>query len=327
MVDHPLVLRGAFTYSDRIAPMVEHLVDSDDLVVDIEISTTDDIFLRMSNDRTFDVSEMSLCAYTVLRSRGVHDLVAIPVFPSRMFRHSSVYVARTSSLEKFEQLKGCRVGVPDYQMTAAVWVRDLLARGHGVHPKSIRWFTGGMDSPGRAQRIPFTPPDGVTVTAIGPTATLSTMLEEGEIDALLSPKAPEGVNTGAFRRLLADPRRAEEEYFKATGIFPIMHTVVLKRSIYESNPGVVGQLFDQFDRARTVALHRLAETDYLMYGLAWMVEEQRRQRSVLGDDFWPYGLAKNRHVLDVFLQACSDQGLLEGPVSPESLFVPELANT
>jgi 4,5-dihydroxyphthalate decarboxylase len=323
----PLVLRGAFTYSDRIAPLIEQVVPSDRLVVDIEIGTTDDIFLRMSREQAFDVSEMSLCAYTVLRSRGVDDLIAIPVFTSRMFRHASVYVAAASPLTEFEQLNGCTIGVPDYQMTAAVWVRDLLHSRHGVHPSSVTWLTGGVDTPGRVQRIPFLPPDGVSVRAIAPGATLSGLLSGGAIDALMSPQAPEGLHTGAFRRLLADPQRAEEEYFAATGIFPIMHTVVLRRSIYDADPGVARQLFDQFDRARAIALGRLEETDYLMYGLAWMVEAYRRQRQILGDDYWPYGMARNRHVLDVFVRACSDQGLLESPVTVDSLFAPELAST
>jgi 4,5-dihydroxyphthalate decarboxylase len=323
----PRVLRGAFTYSDRIAPLIERVVHSDRLVVDIEIGTTDDIFLRMSRGQEFDVSEMSLCAYTVLRSRGIDDLIAIPVFTSRMFRHASVYVAAASPLAEFEQLAGCRIGVPDYQMTAAVWVRELLHSRHGVHPSSAAWLTGGVDAPGRVQRIPFLPPDGVQVTAIGPGSTLSAMLSDGEIDALVSPKAPEGFHTGALRRLLADPRRAEEEYFAATGIFPIMHTVVMRRSVYDAAPEVARELFDQFDRARAIALGRLEETDYLMYGLAWLVEEQRRQRQILGDDYWPYGVARNRRVLDAFVRACSDQGLLESPVTVESLFAPELAAT
>ena len=284
----------------------------------------EEVFYRMVRHREFEAAELSLSSY-VMNLRGAADFVAIPVFPSRAFRHSGIYVGADSGIDAPADLVGRVVGVPEYQMTAAVFIRGILAERHGVPVDGVTYSTGGLHQPGRVEKIPL--PDAVTasVTPIGPGQTLAAMLAAGEIDALYSARTPLPYATGdpRVRRLFADPRRVEEEYFAATGVFPIMHLVALRRDVYERWPWLARSLYTAFEQARAAALDGIGETNALRYSLPWLYAEVEHTRRLMGADFWPYGLAANDVVLRTFLRYAHEQGLVDTLLEPAGLFAPE----
>lgn len=291
-------------------------IDLTHLVLRVE-----EIFWRMAQHREFDVAEFSLGGYVVRRGRGADDLVAIPVFPSRFFRHSGIYVNASAGIRRPEDLRGRRVGVPEYQMTASVWVRGILADDYGVFPQDMEWVQGGLEEPGR---VPFEPaePPGVKLSFAPPDRSLAQMLALGELDALVAARAPSTFNRhgGPVRRLFDDPFQVERDYFRRTGIFPIMHTVVVKREVLDANPWVAFSLFKAFCEAKDLALADLTQTSALPVSLPFLVEHAYQTMDLMGEDFWPYGLEANRKTLETFVRYMHGQGLIREPMPVERLF-------
>lgn len=273
-------------------------------------------FWRMLNHGEFDASEMSLSSYTILRSEGDTRFIAIPVFPSRVFRHSAVYVRADSRIERPEDLRGRRVGVGDYQMTAAVWVRGFLAHEYGVGPEDMSWVVG---NPIRAIK----PPEGVRLDVLRTDATLEQMLERGEIDALVSVMIPKGLGT-TIRRLFREPRKVEAAYYAKTGIFPIMHTLVLKTSLYERKPWLAVSFYRAFCRARDLAYAHMYDTDALTVSLPWVIDDVEATRAVFGREIWDYSIAGSRPTLDALVAYLDEQKLSRRRMSVEELFVPNI---
>ena len=284
----------------------------------------EETFFRMARFQEFDAAEMSLSSYTLTLQRGA-PFIAIPVFPSRAFRHNGIYVNAGSGVEKPSDLVGRVVGVPEYQVTAAVWIRGILADRHDVPVESVRYRTGGIHSPGRVEKLALDLPEGVDVQPIPSDRTLADMLVTGEIDALYSPRTPRPLVEGRpeVRRLFADPRAAEEEYFADTGIFPVMHVIALRRDVYERNRWIARALYDAFEEARTLTAARLDETAATRYMLPWLYDEVERTRGSMGHDFWSYGLSANEETLRTFLRYSHEQGLAERLLDPAELFAPE----
>lgn len=287
----------------------------------------EETFFRMLRHGEFDASEMSLSSYVIQLDAdpGGSPLVGIPVFPSRAFRHNGIYVRADSGIEAPSDLVGRIVGLPEYQLTAVVWIRGILADHHGVPVSSVRYRTGGMHEPGRVEKQALDLPADVEVEPIPPGRTLVEMLLDGEIDALYAPRTPRPMLDGRteLRRLFADPRAVEERYAAETGVFPIMHVVVLRRDVYSSRRWLAGSLYTAFDQAKAAAERRLGETAANRYLLPWAYDEVERARRLLGADFWPYGLEPNRPTLEVFLRYMHEQGLTARRLRPEELFVPE----
>lgn len=290
--------------------------------------TVEETFFRMSRFREFDVSEMSLSSYTISLFQGA-PFVALPVFPSRFFRHSGIYVSERSGIEQPSDLVGKRVGIAEYQLTANVWIRGMLAEHHGVPIDSVDYYLGGLHEPGRIEKIAISVPDGVRLHPIGEQDTLNDMLVNGEIDAIYTPRAPEAflAGEGGVRRLFEPSGPAEEEYFRQTGIFPMMHVVAIRREVYEQNRWIARSLYDSFCRAKALAEENFSETAALRYMLPWLLDEVDRTKAIMGDDFWPYGLADNRTGLETFLRYHHEQGLSERLLRPEELFAPETLET
>jgi len=282
----------------------------------------EETFFRMARHGEFDVAEMSLSTYVLTMARE-RPFVALPVFPSRAFRHNGVYVNARSGIEKPADLAGRVVGVPEYQVTAAVWIRGILEEHYGVPAASVRYRTGGLRQPGRSEKVQVQP-DGVEIVPIGADQTLESLLVDGAIDALYTPRTPEPylAGHGNVRRLWDDARQEEERYFERTGIFPIMHVIVIRSETYEKNRWIANSLVKAFAQAKAMVTDRLEETAASPSMLPWAYAEARHARRVLGDDFWSYGLAPNYHVLQTFLQYSHDQGLAERLYQPEELFVP-----
>jgi 4,5-dihydroxyphthalate decarboxylase len=275
-------------------------------------------FWRMLNHGEFDASEMSLSSYTILRSEGDTRFIAIPVFPSRVFRHSAVYVRADSKIERPEDLAGRRVGVGDYQMTAAVWVRGFLAHEYGVMPEDISWVVG---NPIRSIK----PPDGVRLEVLRPDTTLEAMLERGEIDALASVMIPHGLGN-TFRRLFREPWKVERDYYRKTRIFPIMHTFVLKTELYQRKPWLAVSFYRAFCRARDLAYAQMYDTNALTVGLPWVIDDVEETRAIFGREIWDYSIEGSRPTLDALVAYLDEQKLSRRRMSVEELFVPNIGS-
>jgi 4,5-dihydroxyphthalate decarboxylase len=270
-------------------------------------------FWRMLNHEEFDASEMSLSSYTILRSEGDTRFLAVPVFPSRVFRHNALYVRADSPLRDPRELKGKRLGVGDYQMTAAVWTRGFLQHEYGVRPEEIEWVVG---KPIRAIRQP----EGISIQFLTGNGTLEEKLEGGEVDALMSVMIPRGLGT-TVRRLIPDFRPVEDAYFRKTGIFPIMHTLVLRRAVYEANPWLAVSLYRAFCRARDLALRHAYDTDALTMSSPWVIDEIERARDVK----WDYSIEGSRPTLEAFVRYLDEQQLTRRRMRVEELFAPNVA--
>jgi 4,5-dihydroxyphthalate decarboxylase len=285
----------------------------------------EEIFFRMLTYEEFDVSEMSLSTY-LLTHMADGPFVAIPVFPSRMFRHNSVYVNEDScdpAADAAGQLVGKTVGLAEYQLTANVWLRGILAEHHGVPVASVRYRTGGLNSPGRHEKFEVKLPPEVDIEPVPAGRTLSEMLASGALDAVYTPRAPASFGTGPVRRLFADSRGEEERYFTRTGVFPIMHVVVIHRRVYEANRWIARELMKAFDAAKKLAYEELSKTVSLSITLPFIREEYERTLATMGGDYWPYGLSDNADVLSTFIRYAHEQGLVDRAPEPEELFAPE----
>lgn len=284
----------------------------------------EETFFRMLRYREFDASELSLSSYCVSLMRDDPPFIAIPVFPSRSFRHNSIVISSKSEIAKPADLRGKRVGTPEYQLTAIVWQRGILADHYGVHPNSVTYFTGGLDEPGREEKLPLSLPPGFRVQNIG-NDTLSRMIADGDIDAIYAPRLPATFRTRPkeVRRLFVDYRAVERDYFANTRIFPIMHVIVIRRDVYRAYPWVALSLQKAFVQAQKRTYDDLGEVAALKSMLPWQTAAVEDARREMGTDWWPYGFAPNRHVLETFLRYHYEQGLSRRLLAPEELFAPE----
>jgi 4,5-dihydroxyphthalate decarboxylase len=307
---------------DRARPLMDGQVVVDGVDLIFHALPVEETFFRMMRHREFDAAELSLSSYLISTFRG-DPSVAIPVFPSRFFRHSCVFISGRSGIREPKDLIGKRVGVPEYQLTANVWIRGILADEYGVPVEGVTYVTGGEETPGRIEKVALQLPPSIRIEPIGPAQTLSAMLASGEIDALYAPRKPSTYGTHGVRRLWEDYVPLEREYYQRTGIFPIMHVIVIRRDVYEANRWVAAALFKAFKRAQAIAYADLRETAALKTMLPWAVAEEERTRALMGDDFWSYGLAGNEHVLDTFARYHHEQGLSPKKREPRELFAPE----
>ena len=282
----------------------------------------EEIFFRMLGYGEFDVSELSLSSYLLTHLAG-GPLIAIPVFPSRSFRHSGVYVREQSGVTRPADLAGRTVGVAEYQLTANVWIRGILQEYHGVPARSVRYRTGGLNEPGRSEKIPLDLPPDIDIAPIPAGQTLADLLARGEIDAIYSPRAPIAPAGARLRRLFTDPRQAEQDYYRASGVFPVMHVVVIRRDLYESNRWLAASLMKSFGQAKTLAYADLQRTAALAVTLPWVREEYEATVDLLGPDYWSYGLDANRAVLETFIRYADEQGMIAKRPDPADLFAPE----
>lgn len=312
---------------DRTAPLADGRVRPDGIDLVYLSMPVEETFFRMARFHEFDAAELSLSTYVISLSRGA-PFVAIPVFPSRAFRHNGVYVHATSGIVEPSDLRGRVVGVPEYQLTAVVWIRGMMAEHYGVPVGSVAYRTGGLEAPGRVEKLSLQVP-GVEIEPVPSDRTLSDLLVEGKIDALYVPRLPSPFAAGnpAVRRLWADSPRAEREYFAATRMFPIMHVLVLRREVYERDRWMARSLFAAATGAKRLVEERLAETAAMATMLPWGYEEVRSVRQLMGQDYWPYGLSANRGVLETFLRYMYDQHLVDRRYDPTELFAPETLET
>jgi 4,5-dihydroxyphthalate decarboxylase len=279
-----------------------------------------ELFWRMLNNEEFDVSEMSLSSYTIMRSEGDHRFIALPVFPSRIFRHSCVYIHPDSGIRSPEDLRGKRVGVGDYQMTAAVWARGFLQHDYGLKAEDMNWVVG---TPVRKIRMP----EGLRIESMQPGQSLDDLLEAGEIDALISVIIPPAFIGGSpgIQRLFPDSRKVERDYYERTGIFPIMHTLAMKSRLLETEPWLPASIYKAFLQAKEINYRSLYDTNALKAGLPWLIDELERLREVFGEDIWNYSIEGSRPTLEAFVAHMDEQGLTRRRMGVEELFVPNIS--
>ena len=309
---------------DRVRPLLDGRVRIEGCDPNFLPLGPEELFFRAFGQAEFDVCELSLSSYLMTVARGTAAYLAIPVFLSRMFRHSSIYVRTDRGITAAEDLKGRLVGVPEYQVTAALWVRGIFADEYGLAPPDLRWRTGGIEEPGRHEKLPLELPDGLEVVPVGGDRALGPMLAAGEIDALVAPRAPLCFVRGEphVDRLFPDYRRAEEAYYAKTGHFPIMHVVGIRRGLAEQHPWLPTSLTKAFDQAKALALAELADVTASSATLPWLAAEVEHTRALMGDDFWPYGVEANRATLEAVTRYSFEQGLTPRRVEIEELFAP-----
>ena len=310
---------------DRVRALADGRVQPEGIDLNFLDLPVEETFFRMLRNREFDLAELSLSSYAASLFREPRPFVAIPVFPSRMFRHNGIFVSVKSGIREPQDLAGKRVGTPEYQLTAPVWIRGILQDEYGVKVESCEYFTGGQEDPGREEKLRIDLPPQIRVRHIGPEKTLSQMLAAGEIDALESPRMPSTLHTqpDKVRRLFEPYVEVERAYFRKTRIFPIMHTIAIRREVYEQNPWIAMSLYKAFVESQKIAYKELYETAALRTMLPWMIAEIEDVRRDMGHDWWPYGFAPNRATLDTFLRYHHEQGLSKRRLTPEELFASE----
>ena len=282
------------------------------------------MFFRAFRHHEFDVSELSISSYSVSVANGDPHYIAIPVFLSRAFRHTSIYIRTDRGIDKPQDLKGKRIGIAEYQLSANVWVRGLLEDGYGVKPSDIVWVRGGMDTPGRPEKIKLNLPSDIRIERAGPDNTLNQMLADGDIDGFIGPRWPRCFDEGhpEVGRLFADSIGAAESYFQKTGIFPIMHLLGVRRSLAAEYSWLPSALFKAFSQSKAMAQAALGDTSATKVTMPFVEDNLDRAKRLIGPDFWSYGVAENVEVLDTFFDMHFRQGLSPRRVTIEEAFHP-----
>lgn len=276
----------------------------------------EEIFYRFTKFREWQASEMSFGKVISLMSEERPEIICVPVFLSRVFRHSAIYLPENSPLKKPKDLEGKRVGIPEWAQTAGIYVRGMLAHDYGVELAKVQWIQAGVREPGRVEKVQLNLPKGITIAA-RPDRTLVDLLAKGDVDAVMSAREVPGM------RLFKDYRAAEAEYWKKTRIFPIMHVLALRRDVYEGNRWLAMNLYQAFLEAKRRSMARVSEFGLSHLPLPWVPDHVRQWREIAGEDFWPYGVEPNRPTLDAFLQYGYEQGVSKKRLKVEDLFAPE----
>lgn len=313
---------------DRVRPLLDGDVQIDGVDPVCMRLCPEEIFFRAFRHAEFDICELSFSSFAVKTALGECPYVGVPVFPSRAFRHTSIYIRTDRGIRSPADLRGKRVGVPEYQLTANVWARALIEDDFGVAPAEIEWVRGGIETAGRIEKITLNLPPDVRLVDAPEGATLSGMLAAGEIDAIISPRMPSCFgpehNVGwAF----PDTRAAAVDYFQRTRIFPIMHLLGVRRTLVDAHPWLPAALLKAFESSKSLNMQRLADTSATKVTLPFVEEQIFEAQRLMGDDYWSYGLEANRHVLDAFLEQHHKQGLSVRRVQPEELFHPTTFET
>lgn len=319
-----LVLSLAMGDYDRTRPIHDRRVRIDGVDPVTMLLSPEEMFFRAFRHQAFDISELSLSSYSISVARGDPHYVAVPVFLSRAFRHTSVYVRTDRGIDAPEDLKGRRIGLAEYQLSANVWIRGILEDDHGVRPADIIWVRGGMNAPGRPEKIKVELPADIRIEEAPAGETLNAMLERGEIDGFVGPRAPRCFDEGhpQVGRLFADSIAAAEDYFARTRIFPIMHVLGVRRDLAKKHPWLPGALLKAFSEAKAIAETQLADTSATKATMPFVEDLLARARRLMGPSVWSYGVRGNEATLETFLDYHFRQGLSPRRVALAELFHP-----
>lgn len=291
--------------------------------VRMQFSEPEAIFREALNNRSYEISELSMSSHIVTTARGDANYIAIPVFLSRAFRHSAIFVRSGGRVASLADMKGARIGVPEYQQTAAMWVRGMML-DEGVKASDVTWYVGGLNAPSAGERIALNLPDDISVESLHGDDTLDDMLLSGRLDAIVSPRVPASILTGnpAVQRLYPDLRAAEVAYYHQTGFFPIMHALALRKDVADANPWLPEALFRAFSKAKKLRQDEMSMSNVLRVSLPWAVHDYADAMALTGGDPWPYGFQRNRAELDAMTHYMYADGTASRKVNPEELFHP-----
>jgi 4,5-dihydroxyphthalate decarboxylase len=309
---------------DRTRPIADGRVAIDGVAPNCMFLSPEEMFFRAFRHQAFDISELSLSSYAISVARGDPHYVAVPVFLSRAFRHTSAYVRTDKGIARPEDLRGKRIGIAEYQLSANVWFRGIMQDEYGVSPRDVTWVRGGMNTAGRPEKIKVVLPSDVKVEEAPERTTLDALLRSGEIDGFVGPRSPRCFDEDhpQVDRLFPDTIAAAEAYYRKIGIFPIMHVLGVRRSLAETHPWLPGALLKAFTHAKEMAEAALADTSATKVTMPFVEDNLRRARRLMGPDVWTYGAAANRKVLETFLGYHFDQGLSPRRVDVDELFHP-----
>jgi 4,5-dihydroxyphthalate decarboxylase len=319
-----LEISVAFGDYDRTRPLMDGAVRIDGANPIFMTLSPEETFFRAFRHADFDVCELSLSSFVLRAARGDNPYIAIPVFPSRTFRHSAIVVRTDRGIARPQDLKGRRIGTPEYQLTACVWARGLLGDEFGLSPSEVIWVRGGMEQPGRREKIDLELAADIQLQEAPPNQTLSEMLERGDIDGIVGPRLPSyfGAANTRVGWLFPDPTGAAMEYFRRTRIFPIMHVLGVRRALAERHPWLPATLMKAFEESKALAWARLRDTSASEVMLPFLEEQLLSAQRLMGENFWPYGLEPNRKTLETFLRYHHAQGLSRRLLAAEELFHP-----
>ena len=319
-----LSLTVACAAYDRTWPLISGRVPIEGCDTNFFVIDPSEAFVRAYRSQDFDVTELSSSSHILTTARGDAHYVAVPAFLSRLFRHSSFYIRADRGIKSAKDLRGKVVGVTEYQMTAGLWARGLLSDDYGVRAQDVHWRSGGMDTPGLTERTPIKLPADIDLQPIPNDKTLSGMLEAGELDAMVAARAPSCFLRGApnVARLWPDFQAAEEDYFRRTGLFPIMHLVGIRRSLVQAHPWLAQSVLKAFTQAKDIALREIEDVGISRASLPWLPCDVARAKAVIGQDIWPYGYQSNRKEIECMLRWSVEQGLSARLVAPDELFAP-----
>jgi 4,5-dihydroxyphthalate decarboxylase len=322
-MNNKLRLSVAMGDYDRTRALVDGRVQIDGVDPVYMLLNPEEMFFRSMRSRDFDITELSFSSYLVKHSRGECPYIALPVFLSRAFRHTSIYV-RKDRIEKPQDLKGKRAGVPEYQLTANVWARAILEDDFGVKPSDIIWVRGGIDMPGRPEKIGLQLPSDVRIESAPDGTTISELLDRGEIDGFIAPRPPsrQALKNPNIGWLFDDPTAVAKDYYRRTGVFPIMHVAAIRKELAAQHPWLPVAVFKAFSQAKAAALESLGDTSATKVTLPFVEEQLKAARETMGEDYWSYGVAPARKTLDAFVRHHHAQGLSARLVAVEELFHP-----
>ena len=308
---------------DRVRPMMDGRVRIEGAVANFLSLAPEETFFRAFRDGEFEVSELSLSSTLMQLSRGECRYTPIPVFPSRSFRHSSIYIRVGSGIERPQDMSGRRIAVSEYQVTAAMTARGLLQDEYGVRPSDIHWIQAGLEQAGRQDKVGWVPPADVRIDKVAD-RTIAELIDDGTVDGFISPRAPSwfAPAQGKVRRLFPEDGSHEADWYHKRGVFPIMHVIGIRSDVLAANPWVANSLVNAFIAAKDIALSELAEVNALKISLPLLTAHVAAARQLFGADFWSYGLDKNRSTLETQLRWSFEQGLSTRPLGVDELFAP-----
>ncbi len=320
-----LAITMACSPYDRFQPLMDGSVQVDGIDLNFIPMEVEETFWRQLRYGEFQVSELSFSSFVMQKSRGDERFIGIPVFSSRFFRHSCVYINAHKGIRTPQDLKGKLVGVPEYQMTAPLWLRGIFQHYYDVAPHEMHWRAGGLYEAAREEKLPISLPANIDYQPIPRDRTLSDMLESGELDALFTARMPASFMRGStnVKRLFENYVEEEARFYQDTGIFPIMHVIGILRETYEQHPWVAMSLYKACLQAKKITQENLTNTSALYTMLPWQVHEVERTRQLMGDDWWPYGFKENHKVIEAICRYSFEQGLSKRLVEPEELFAKE----
>ena len=309
---------------DRVRALADGRVGIEGCDVNYLTMNPEQVFYRAWNNLEFDVTELSGSSYILARSSGWDDYIAVPVFPSRLFRHSAIYIRADAGIEKPEDLAGREVGVPVYAMTAALWIRGILKDNYDVAPADIHWRTGGLEEGGRKPKFPPNLPPEIRVSPISDDDTLSAMLANGELTALVSAREPSCFRSeySDIVRLFPDFRAAEKSWYAETRLFPIMHVLGIRKDLVQREPWIATSILKAFTQSKDLCLEEMSDVTALAVSMPWIAAELRETRDLMGEDVWPYGFQENLKELSMMCKWSAEQGIAAREMSPEELFHP-----